>query len=138
MLSEKKNSNNLDVTKFKACADDKLNLAQMMISVSDRVENIVGKGENAGYQYFQLFPLCFRKASFSASLKVEIVWYRIKDLAKSIDCGQTAQSAQERMFLKMLETIFFLSFAKSFQPSRNEIQFLGRIYFVSCICLQSG
>ena len=27
--------------------------------VLGRVENIVGKGENAGYQYFLLFPRCF-------------------------------------------------------------------------------
>ena len=35
----------------------------MLISVFDRVENIVGKGENAGYQHFLLFPQCFKKAS---------------------------------------------------------------------------
>ena len=46
----------LDVTKLKAFADDKINIAQMMVSVFDRIENIVGKGENAGYQYFLLFP----------------------------------------------------------------------------------
>ena len=34
-----------------------------MISVSDGQENIVGKGENAGYQYFLLFTQCFQKAS---------------------------------------------------------------------------
>ena len=28
----------------------------------DKVENIVGKGENAGYQHFLLFPRCFQKA----------------------------------------------------------------------------
>ena len=43
------NSNNLNSTKFKAFADNKLNVAKMMISLFDRVENIVGKGENAGY-----------------------------------------------------------------------------------------
>ena len=37
------------------------------------VENIVGKGENAGYQHFLLFPQCFQKASFLGSLKTEIV-----------------------------------------------------------------
>ena len=37
----------LDVTKLKAFADDKLNIAKMMISPFDRVENTVGKGENA-------------------------------------------------------------------------------------------
>ena len=59
----------LDVTKFKAFAGDKINVAHMTISVFDRVENIVGKGENAGYQHFILFPQCFQKASFLESLK---------------------------------------------------------------------
>ena len=44
-----------------------------MIYVFDRVENIVGKGQNAGYQHFLLFPQCFQKLSFSGSLKVVIV-----------------------------------------------------------------
>ena len=34
-----------------------------MISLYDRVENIVGKGENVGYQHFLLFPQFFQKAS---------------------------------------------------------------------------
>ena len=45
-----------------------------MIFVFDRVENIVGKGENADYQHFLLFPQCFQKAFDSGSLKVGIVW----------------------------------------------------------------
>ena len=49
----------LDWSKFKAFADDKFDVAKMMISVLYRVENIVGKGENAGYQHFLLFPQCF-------------------------------------------------------------------------------
>ena len=53
----------LDVTKLKAFADDKINVVQIMIPVLKRVENIVGKGENAGYQHFHLFPQCFQKAS---------------------------------------------------------------------------
>ena len=52
------------VTKLKAFADDKIDIAQMMISVFDRVKNIVGKGENAGYRFFLLFPQCFQKVSF--------------------------------------------------------------------------
>ena len=36
----------------------------MIISVFDKVENSVGKGENAGYQHFFVFPQCFEKASF--------------------------------------------------------------------------
>ena len=46
--------------------------------VLGRVEDIVGKGENAGYQHFLLFPQCFQKASFSGSSKVGIVWKRVK------------------------------------------------------------
>ena len=68
------NDNFLDWTKFKALADDKLNVAEIMIYVCDRVENIMGKRENAGYQQFLLFPRCFHKASFSGSLKIGIVW----------------------------------------------------------------
>ena len=67
------NNKILDVTKLKAFADDKINIAQVKISIFDKVENIVGKGENAGYQHFLLFPQCFQKASFLGSLKVGIV-----------------------------------------------------------------
>ena len=35
------------MTKLKAFAGDKLNAAEMTISSFDRVENTVGKGENA-------------------------------------------------------------------------------------------
>ena len=43
------------------------------------VENILGKGETADYQYF-LFPQSFQKLSFSVVLQVRIVWERVKDL----------------------------------------------------------
>ena len=54
----------LALTKLKAFADDKFIVAKMMIPVFDMAENIVGKGENAGYQHFLLFQQCFQKASF--------------------------------------------------------------------------
>ena len=69
----------LDLTKLNAFADDKINVAKMMFSVFDRLENIVGKGENAGYQHFLPFPLCFQKATFLGLLRVGIVWLRVKD-----------------------------------------------------------
>ena len=68
------NNKILDVIKLKAFADDTISVAEMLISVIDKIENIVGKGENAGYQHFLLFPQCFQKASFLGSLKVGIVW----------------------------------------------------------------
>ena len=52
------NNKILDWFKLKAFADDNLHVygAHMMIYVLKRVENTVGKGENAGYQHFLLFP----------------------------------------------------------------------------------
>ena len=60
------------MTKSKAFADDKLNVARMMISLFRGVENTLGKGENGKQQFpfnfFSLsFPTMFSKAS---SLKV--------------------------------------------------------------------
>ena len=45
-----------------------------------REENIMGKGENAGYQHFLLFPQYFKFASFPGSLKVDILWQRVNEL----------------------------------------------------------
>ena len=42
------NNKIFDLTKLKAFAYDKLNVARMTISLLDRVENTVGKEENAG------------------------------------------------------------------------------------------
>ena len=54
----------LDMNKLKAFADDKLDVAKLTISLCDRVENPVGKEENAGYQHFSSFPTVFFKAFF--------------------------------------------------------------------------
>ena len=60
----------LDWSKFEALADDKRHVTQKFKFFNGRVENIVGKGENAGNQHFLLFPQCFQKASLLGSLKV--------------------------------------------------------------------
>ena len=52
----------------------------MMFSVFYKVRNIVGKGEDAGYQHFLLSPWCFQNFSFSLLLKVRIVWQRVKKM----------------------------------------------------------
>ena len=49
-LNSLRNDKILAMSKLKAIADDKLIEAKTMISLLDWVENIVGKGENAGYQ----------------------------------------------------------------------------------------
>ena len=43
--------------------DNIINVIGMIISLSYRVENIVGKGENAGFHHFLLFPQFFLKPS---------------------------------------------------------------------------
>ena len=55
------NNKFFDVTKLKAFADYKLNVARMIIFLFDRAEYTVGKGRNAGYQHFLLFLQCFPK-----------------------------------------------------------------------------
>ena len=60
----------------------------MIISFFDRIENIVGKGENAGYQHFLLFPECFEKASFPDCQKGVIVWEWVKNLNSQMDNGK--------------------------------------------------
>ena len=73
MVNTLQNDKILQLTRLKTFAEDKLNIAKTMISLCDRVENTVGKGENAGYQHFLLFQQCFPKLSSSESLKVGIV-----------------------------------------------------------------
>ena len=63
----------LDVSKFKALAYDKIIAIQKLKFRLGKVENIVGKGENAGFQHFLLFQLCFQKLSFPEVIEVGIV-----------------------------------------------------------------
>ena len=63
----------LDWSKLKVLADDKITVTEKLKFALGRVENIVGKGENAGYKYFLLFLHCFQKVSFPGLLKVGIV-----------------------------------------------------------------
>ena len=57
----------------KHCRSDKFSVTNMLIFVSDKAVNTMGKGTNAAYLYFQ-------KASFIRPLKVMIVWQRINPL----------------------------------------------------------
>ena len=41
---------------------------------TNNIENIMGKRENAGHQYFLLFPLCFQKLSLAGLFILGIVW----------------------------------------------------------------
>ena len=49
------NDKNLDLSKLKAFADNKIIVNKKLKFASGTVENIVGKEENAGYQHFLFF-----------------------------------------------------------------------------------
>ena len=66
----------------KGFADNKSNVNEILIFGLRRLENIVGKGENASYQHFLLFPQCLEKLYVSASLGVGIVLLRVLESAK--------------------------------------------------------
>ena len=53
----------------KAFVDDKINVTIKLKFVSESIENILGKGKNAGYQHFFLFPKCFQKPPSLGLLK---------------------------------------------------------------------
>ena len=65
------NDRSLEWSKLTAFENDKIKELKKMIFVFERVENIVGKGENAGYQHFPLFRQCFSKGLL---LKVTQSW----------------------------------------------------------------
>ena len=50
----------LGQSKFKAFADNKINVNENFKVHLGIGENIVAKGENAGYQHFLFFPQCFK------------------------------------------------------------------------------
>ena len=81
----------------------------------------MGKGENAGYQHFLIFPKRFLKVSLTGSLKVGIVRLRVKNelipfgiqktdqYKKSVDSDQPVRTAQvdlDQHFLQTSETPF--------------------------------
>ena len=59
----------LDLSKLKAFSDEKIDVRENMKFVLGSMENIVGKGEIAGYQHFLLFPQCFQKGYFLKIVK---------------------------------------------------------------------
>ena len=63
LINPSANDKILKQSKLKTFAEGKINLTEKLKFAFGRVENIVGKGENAGYQHFLLFPQFFQNAS---------------------------------------------------------------------------
>ena len=82
LINSLPNDKIIDWSKLKAFADDKIHKTEKLKFLFERVENIVGNGENAGYQYVLLFPQCFPKDFYTGLLQVGIVWYRVKHFTK--------------------------------------------------------
>ena len=68
----------LDVTSLKAFADNKSNVAKMTISLFDRVENTVGKGENANTSIFSFSHCVFQSFFFRVVKSLDCVVELIK------------------------------------------------------------
>ena len=73
----------------------------MIITVFDRVENVVGKEENAGYQHFLLFPH-FKKTSFPDASKGVIVWEWVKNIV-----GKKEKRLVTSIFSELFPKLFF-------------------------------
>ena len=64
MINPLPNGKILDLPKYEAFAEDKIIVTQKLKFTLGRVENIVGKGENAGYQHFSFSCNIFKSFLF--------------------------------------------------------------------------
>ena len=65
MVNSLPNDKILDLSKVKPFKGDKINVTQKPNFPFGRVENMLRKRENAGYQHFLFFPQCFQKDTFT-------------------------------------------------------------------------
>ena len=113
----------------------------MIISVFDKVVNIVEKGENAGYQLFLLFQQRVEKASFPDTSKSVIVWEWVKKTweTENSHAGKLNQhfivfpqcflSYQRKNLIIFLAT---LNWSSAFN-SRKSVQFSTELGFCNTI-----
>ena len=64
---------------MKTLADNKINVTENSKFVLGRVENIVGKGENAAYQHFLLFHNVFKSLLRMGCYKLGLCGKELKD-----------------------------------------------------------
>ena len=55
--------------KLKEIQDNIKYVAEIVALIAERIENIVGKWENAGYQHFLFCPKCFQRTFLLCCLK---------------------------------------------------------------------
>ena len=109
----------------------------MTISLCDRVENTVGKEENAGDQHFLLFPQCFPKPSSSGSLKVRIFPFFHNVFKSSLYLeGQsliTCRRSLLKTLWKLLVTSILSFYQNVFYTPTEKFQFVSHFEFVFCL-----
>ena len=71
-------------------ADDKINVNEKLNFGIGRVENIVGKGQNAGYHHFLLFPQCFQRLLSHGHSKLRLCGKGLKRV--KMKCGPNCGS----------------------------------------------
>ena len=78
------------------------NDAKVIIPFQFTLENIVGTGENAGYQHFHLFPQCFKKPPFKRfinPLLTDQLWTlsKFKDFADNFRSDENGRKFSRRV-----------------------------------------
>ena len=63
------NNKNFKLVQIQSICRQQIIPTQKLKFVLGKVEKMVGKGEDTGYQHFHLFPQCFQKLSFPEVLK---------------------------------------------------------------------
>ena len=98
-----------DFVRKKAFAEYEINVTEKLKFLLGRVRNIVGKGENAGYQHFLLFPQCFQPLEALADNKVDVNQKRKFLSREQKDCGSGRKCwfPAFRLFLVMFLKAFF-------------------------------
>ena len=120
---------------MKAFADNKINITKKLKLGLEKVENIVGKWENAGYHPFLFFPQCFQKPSF---------FFKV---VKSQDCvvkslpfttqSQIFNTSRKRTFHKMFFYPLKEKCSSFFHHLFRRLQMLKILKYVNKNCIQS-
>ena len=111
-------------------------------------KSIVGKGENACYQHFLLFPQCFLPFPRQISNFQSLLFCRLKNVSnlgwfkkllfgngsihntKQVTRVTMMQTAQDDMDQQYFHNVFYFS--------QHKFQFLSTYYFVVCKCFEFG
>ena len=106
-------------------ADNKINVTQKLKFVLGRVENIVGKQENVGYQVFSPLPIMFSK-SFLTLSQTSPGFYvsavQFKSFENTVGKGEIARNEQFLLFSFSPFPTAFSTCLKNFLPFSSNFE----------------